>query len=281
MREPHPTDLTDAQGELVAPHVPPARGRRRVEMRQVVNAISYITRAGCQWRMRPKDFPEWRTVHDYHTLWAFNGTWRQLTDALRRRVRREHHPGAGEVLDAALSAVPVCQAARLAKLGLKAYHGLQAVNGAIDGGQAFGNGDIVGGQCGPARPAEATPHPGTRRPAGGRPGAARRIVPAPAGARVGRPPRSDHAARGPAPLRLPRLPDHSAGHRTPGYVLRLSADGVMPLFTPSGGTRRGASGGFWTAARWTAGTPARGGRVRGGVEATPSGFWPRAGQVTH
>ena len=96
MTQPYPTDLTDAQWELVAPHIPPARGRRRVDIRRVVDAISYITRAGCQWRMLPTDFPSWRTVHDYHTTWQFNGTWRGITDALRRRVRREQHPAAGE-----------------------------------------------------------------------------------------------------------------------------------------------------------------------------------------
>lgn len=95
MREPYPTDLTDAQWELVAPHIPPARGNRRVDMREVVNAILYITRAGCQWRMLPKHFPKWRTVHDYHTIWGFNGTWQRITDALRRRVRAEQHPAAG------------------------------------------------------------------------------------------------------------------------------------------------------------------------------------------
>ena len=96
MREPYPTDLTDSQWELVAPHIPPARGRRTVDVRQVVNAILYITRSGCQWRMLPKDFPKWRTVHDYHAVWQFNGTWRGLTDALRRQVRSEQHPEAGE-----------------------------------------------------------------------------------------------------------------------------------------------------------------------------------------
>lgn len=94
MRKPYPTDLTDDQWQLVAPHIPPARGRRRVDIREVVNAILYITRTGCQWRMLPHEYPHWRTVHDYHTVWEFNGTWRRLTDALRSRVRTEQHPEA-------------------------------------------------------------------------------------------------------------------------------------------------------------------------------------------
>ena len=96
MRKPYPTDLTDEQWELVAPLLPPARGRRIVDIREVVNAILYITRSGCQWRMLPHEFPNSRTVHDYHTRWQFNGTWHAITDALRRPVRREQHPDAGE-----------------------------------------------------------------------------------------------------------------------------------------------------------------------------------------
>lgn len=96
MRKPYPTDLTDEQWALVAPDIPPARGNRRVDIREVINAILYITRAGCQWRMLPHEFPNWRTVHDYLTIWEFNGTWGRVTDALRRRVRADQHPAAGE-----------------------------------------------------------------------------------------------------------------------------------------------------------------------------------------
>ena len=96
MRKPYPTDLTDEQWGLVAPHLPPARGNRRVDVREVVNAILYITRGGCQWRMMPHDLPNWKTVHEYHARWAFDGTWRRITDALRRRVRAERHPAAAE-----------------------------------------------------------------------------------------------------------------------------------------------------------------------------------------
>ena len=93
MRKPYPTDLTDEQWDVVAPILPPARGRRTVDIREVVNAILYITRSGCQWRMLPHEFPNYRTVHDYHTRWQFNGTWRKLTDTFRRQVRRESLSG--------------------------------------------------------------------------------------------------------------------------------------------------------------------------------------------
>jgi len=90
MREPYPSDLTDEQWELVAPLIPPARGRRVVDIREVVNAILYVTRTGCQWRYLPHDFPKWRTVHDYHTIWEFRSIWRRTTDALRQQVRTEN-----------------------------------------------------------------------------------------------------------------------------------------------------------------------------------------------
>ena len=88
----YPTDLTDAQWELVAPLVPPPKrgGRpRTVEMREVLNAILYMDRAGCQWRMLPREYPNWKTVYWYFTRWQDDGTWERMTDALRRQVRRK------------------------------------------------------------------------------------------------------------------------------------------------------------------------------------------------
>ncbi len=101
----YPTDLTDAQWAVVAPLIPPPKpgGRpRRVEMRCVLNAMFYIDRTGCQWRMLPREYPNWKTVYWYFTRWQDNGTWEQITDALRRQVRRtlgrDPDPSAG-ILD--------------------------------------------------------------------------------------------------------------------------------------------------------------------------------------
>jgi putative transposase len=66
-RKPYPTDLTDAQWALIAPLIPPLKpgGRpREVDVREVVNALFYLTRRGCAWRLLPHDFPPWSTVHD-------------------------------------------------------------------------------------------------------------------------------------------------------------------------------------------------------------------------
>ncbi len=90
-RKSYPTDLTDAQWERVAPLIPPAKpgGRRRsVDVREVVNAILYLVRTGCQWRNLPHEFPPWGTVHYYYRRWRLDGTWRKVHDALRERLRK-------------------------------------------------------------------------------------------------------------------------------------------------------------------------------------------------
>ncbi len=92
-RKPYPTDLTDAQWERIAPLIPPAKpgGRRRsVDVRELINAIVYLTRTGCQWRNLPHEFPPWGTVHYYYRRWRLDGTWRKVhDDALREQVRRK------------------------------------------------------------------------------------------------------------------------------------------------------------------------------------------------
>jgi len=91
-RRAYPTDLTDAQWERIAPLIPPAEpgGRPRgVDVREVVNAIVYFVRSGCQWRNLPHDFPPWGTVHYYYRRWRLDGTWEKIHDALRERVRTE------------------------------------------------------------------------------------------------------------------------------------------------------------------------------------------------
>ena len=86
----YPSDLTDDQWQLIQPLIPPGPpgGRdRRTSMRAVVNAIFYINRGGCAWRMLPKDYPSWETVYGYFARWKHDGTWQVIHNALRRRVR--------------------------------------------------------------------------------------------------------------------------------------------------------------------------------------------------
>lgn len=99
---PYPTDLADAQWALVMPFVPPARpgGRARTtDPRRVVDAIFYALRAGCAWRLLPRDFPPWQTVYRYLRAWERDGTWHRLHETLRQAVRakagRDPNPSVG------------------------------------------------------------------------------------------------------------------------------------------------------------------------------------------
>ncbi len=85
------TDLTDAEWAILEPYLPPAalRGRPMLHSRRtIVNAIFYLIRSGCAWRLLPKDLPPWQTVYHYWRRWRLDGTWHRLNTALRERVRR-------------------------------------------------------------------------------------------------------------------------------------------------------------------------------------------------
>ena len=97
-RKPYPTDLTDEQWELLKPMLPPdkPRGRkRRVDLRNVINAILYLLCSGCSWRMLPHDFPPWQTVYGYFYRWRDSELFTHLNaapgsspgQALREQVR--------------------------------------------------------------------------------------------------------------------------------------------------------------------------------------------------
>jgi putative transposase len=88
----YPSDLTDAQWRRLEPLIPRPKsgGRpRTTDLRQVINAILYLVRSGCSWRMLPGDFPAWGTVHYYYWKWRRCGVWKRLHDALREQVRRK------------------------------------------------------------------------------------------------------------------------------------------------------------------------------------------------
>ena len=94
-RKPYPSDLTDEQWELMEVMIPAARpgGRPRgVEIREVVNAILYLTRSGCQWDMLPHDLPAKSTVYDYFAAWRDDGTWQQMLDVARQAYRQGQAP---------------------------------------------------------------------------------------------------------------------------------------------------------------------------------------------
>ena len=89
MRKAYPSDLTDDQWAILEPLIPVHRvGRpRQVDMREVLNAISCVTRSGCQWDMLPHDLLPKSTVYDHFRRWRDDGTLQRIMDMLRRDVR--------------------------------------------------------------------------------------------------------------------------------------------------------------------------------------------------
>ena len=87
----YPTDLQNTEWLLIMQFFPPSkRGRpRQWEMWQIINAILYVTRTGCQWRMLPKDMPPWQTVYGYFWRWTKSGLWATINATLVRQVRQK------------------------------------------------------------------------------------------------------------------------------------------------------------------------------------------------
>jgi putative transposase len=91
-RKAYPSDLNDAEWELMAPFIPegdPGGRPRAVDMREVLNAIFYVLKSGIQWDMLPHDFPPKGTVYHYYNTWRKDGTWQRLNAALRGELRQE------------------------------------------------------------------------------------------------------------------------------------------------------------------------------------------------
>jgi putative transposase len=104
MRRLYSTDLSDAEWVCLEGLLPSPEneGRPRVHgLREILNAIFYVVKSGCAWRLLPHDFPPWKTVYHYFRLWRLDGTWERMHRALRERVRvrlkRNPQPSAGIV----------------------------------------------------------------------------------------------------------------------------------------------------------------------------------------
>jgi putative transposase len=92
--KPYPTNLTDAQWNQIAGFFSerPAglAGRpRKHTYRQIVNAILYLLRTGCPWRLLPHDFPPYSTVSDYYHQWRKSGLLERMHDSLRAECRKQ------------------------------------------------------------------------------------------------------------------------------------------------------------------------------------------------
>ena len=86
----YPSDVRDEQWRIIKRMLPKRsrRGRPPVDRRRVIDAILYVVRSGCQWRMLPRDFPNWSTVYGVFRRWRLAGLWQQIHDALREQVRK-------------------------------------------------------------------------------------------------------------------------------------------------------------------------------------------------
>jgi putative transposase len=96
-RQAYPSDVSDEEWAVLEPFIPAAKpgGRtRRVNMREIVNGIFYITRSGEAWRMLPHDLPKWRTVYGYFRDWVASGLWEFINDGLRAdwRIKQGRNP---------------------------------------------------------------------------------------------------------------------------------------------------------------------------------------------
>ena len=90
----YPTDLTDEEWDHIKSLIPAPksgkgkRGRPALERRPLVNAVFYIVRSGCAWRLLPMDFGPWQSIYGYYRQWTKDWTWRFIHDTLRDCVRK-------------------------------------------------------------------------------------------------------------------------------------------------------------------------------------------------
>jgi transposase len=88
----YPSDLSDAEWAVLEPLLPrPSRFGRPLKWprRMMAEAIFYLVRSGCAWRMLPRHFPPWQTIHSQLTRWRKDGTLKRLHDRLREHAREK------------------------------------------------------------------------------------------------------------------------------------------------------------------------------------------------
>jgi putative transposase len=89
-RKPYPSDLSDAEWEVLKPLLPLPKGFGHpveVDFREILNGIFYVQRTGCQWEMLPHDLPPYTTVYGYFQKWQRKGLWQRIHDQVRQQLR--------------------------------------------------------------------------------------------------------------------------------------------------------------------------------------------------
>ena len=101
-RKAYPSDMSDAEWSILQPLIPAGKGfgrPREVDFREILNAIFYVQRTGCQWEMLPHDLPPYATVYFYFRKWHRKGIWQQIHDQLRADLRQTM----GKTIDSSLA----------------------------------------------------------------------------------------------------------------------------------------------------------------------------------
>lgn len=95
----YPTDLTEKQWQVIKNILEPQARNRKHPLKEIMNAILYINKTGCQWRMLPSDLAPWQTVYYYFRKWKLEGVFEEVMDALhsliRKQAGREESPSLG------------------------------------------------------------------------------------------------------------------------------------------------------------------------------------------
>jgi putative transposase len=86
------SDLTDNQWELIKDYFSVGNygNRRKHSVRELINGVFYVVKSGCQWRMLPKDFPPYSTVHTFYRRCRLRGIWEKVMSELVKRDRQKN-----------------------------------------------------------------------------------------------------------------------------------------------------------------------------------------------
>ena len=86
----YPTNVSNSQWQIISKYLDVERNRK-YELREIVNAILYLVKTGCQWRMLPGDFPQWTIVYYYFSVWKQNGMLEEIHECLVEKIRKQRN----------------------------------------------------------------------------------------------------------------------------------------------------------------------------------------------